>query len=130
MTGVEDSDRKEEEWGLLPVLDRAFLARQSMHDARVERDVLSMFFDQSAQLLKIIREAADAPTRREAAHRLYGSASAVGAEQVAEAARRLETMTTEAESVVMEAIVVLHAAVAEARATIAGLLGGAGGAGL
>ena len=129
MTGVEDSDRGEE-FSLLPVLDRAFLARQSMHDARVERDVLSMFFDQSVQLLKVIREAPDALSRREAAHRLYGSASAVGAEQVADAARRLEAMTTEPESVLMEAIVGLHATVAEARATIAGLLGGAGGAGL
>jgi HPt (histidine-containing phosphotransfer) domain-containing protein len=108
------------------ILDRDHLARQTHNDADLERQVMGMFFEQSALVLRQIRDAAEPRQRSEAAHRLKGSARAVGAWRVAEASDRLETLPPSAtDDRVLEAIAGLHATVAEARAAIAGLLDGA-----
>jgi HPt (histidine-containing phosphotransfer) domain-containing protein len=84
---------------------------------------MGMFFEQSALVLRQIRDAGGHRQRSEAAHKLKGSASAVGAWRVAEASDRLEALPPGAsEDSLMDAIAGLHATVAEARAAIAGLL--------
>ncbi|MCP8937294.1 Hpt domain-containing protein [Alsobacter sp. SYSU M60028] len=113
-----------------PVIDMALLSRHSMGDDAVVRDVLSLFLDQSARVLRAIWDAPTGPARRDAAHLLVGSAMAVGAVQVAEAARRLEAVALQGEAVAMDAIAALHAAVAEARAVVAGLIEGGPSGGL
>lgn len=105
------------------ILDLDHLARQTLNDAELERQVMGMFFEQSAQVLRQIRDAGGHRQRIEAAHQLKGSARAVGAWRVAEASDRLQALPAGAsDDSVMEAIAGLHATVAEARAAIAGLL--------
>lgn len=113
------------------ILDLDHLARQTLHDSELEREVISMFFEQSAQALRQIRNAAGHGQRIEAAHKLKGSARAVGAFRVAEASDRLESLPPGAdEGQLLDAIAGLHATVAEARAAIAGLLDPSGPGGL
>jgi hypothetical protein len=72
--------------GLLgEVLDLEHLSRQTLNDPDLEREVVGMFFEQSAEVLRQIRDAGEHRKRSEAAHRLKGSARAVGAWGVAEA---------------------------------------------
>ena len=113
------------------ILDLGHLARQTMNDPELERQVVGMFFEQSALVLRQLREAAGPRQRSEAAHKLKGSARAIGAWRVAEAStgwkpcrpeRRTTTCSTPSPG--------LHATVAEARAAIASLLQGGTAAGL
>src|SRR4051812_22927136 len=98
------------------ILDLEHLAAQALDDAELAREVLAMFLDQSADMLRIVREAADALERRNAAHRLKGSARAIGAFQVAAASEDLEFLPEGAdEPTLLERIAALHASVAEAR---------------
>jgi hypothetical protein len=130
MAGRDTSDL-EHAGEALPILDRESLARQSMGDRGLQRDVLALFFEHSATVLKFIREAPDMAVRRDRAHLLRGSALSVGALQVADAARRLELLPmTENAGPLLDCLASLHASVAEARAAIAGLLGDGEGAGL
>ncbi|MFO1148451.1 MAG: Hpt domain-containing protein [Alsobacter sp.] len=109
------------------VLDLDHLARQTLHDPELERQIVAMFFEQSAEVLRQIWDAAEHRQRMEAAHRLKGSARAVGAWRVAEASGRVEALPAHApDDHVLEAVAGLHAKVAEARAVIAGLLDGDG----
>lgn len=113
------------------ILDLGHLARQTLNDSELERQVMGLFFEQSALVLRQIRDAGGHRQRIEAAHKLKGSARAIGAWRVAEASDRLEALPAEAnDDSLMEAIVGLHAAVAEARAAIAGLLDHGGASGL
>ena len=69
-------------------IDLAHLARMTFGDAHLEREVLAMFVAQSGKLLQ---ELANLPAQSLAlAHTLKGSARAIGALAVAEAAARLE----------------------------------------
>jgi HPt (histidine-containing phosphotransfer) domain-containing protein len=105
------------------VLDLDHLARQTLNDPDLEREVVAMFFEQSAQVLRQIWDAGEHRQRMEAAHRLKGSARAVGAWRVAEASGKVEALPAHApDDHVLEAVAGLHAKVAEARAVIAGLL--------
>lgn len=107
------------------VIDLATLSRNAMNDADVARDVLTLFLEQSSLVLRHIWDAPDDASRQDHAHLLRGSAMAVGAVKVAEAARALEKACAGGvEGDAMDCIVALHAAVAEARAVIAGLLEG------
>lgn len=69
-------------------IDFAHLGRMTLGDARLEREVLGMF---AAQSDKLVRALAALPENgRELAHTLKGSARAIGAFAVAEAATRFE----------------------------------------
>ncbi len=69
-------------------IDIAHLGRMTLGDAALEREVLAMF---SAQSVRLVEALAASPTDAAAlAHTLKGSARAIGAFQVAEAAECLE----------------------------------------
>jgi HPt (histidine-containing phosphotransfer) domain-containing protein len=67
------------------------LERQTMGDEELARELLVLYYDQAPGLLESIMHANDGRVLREAAHRLTGAASAVGANMVANAAGALET---------------------------------------
>ena len=110
-----------------PAIDRAHLARQTDGDAALEVELLALFDRQSGSLLVELSVEGRARHRRaDMAHKLRGSALAIGAGRVASAAQRLETLLNSDRSSPNEcerALDGLAAAVAEARATIAELLG-------
>ena len=71
-------------------IDFAHLQRMTLGDAGLEQEVLAMFAAQSASLLGTLATMpADAPAL---AHTLKGSARAIGAFAVADAAARLEAV--------------------------------------
>jgi len=113
------------------VLDHEHLRRQTMGDDALGVEVLAMFLDQSAVLLRAVREAHEPRMRSDAAHTLKGSARAVGAFAVAETAHLVEMLATESsEDAVLDAVARLHADVAEARSAIAARLHGGTSPGL
>jgi len=75
-------------------IDFEHLARMTLGDSGLECEVLTMFVAQSAGLLD--RLTALPPEAGNLAHTLKGSARAIGAFAVAEAASRLETAFNEA----------------------------------
>ncbi len=72
-------------------VDLVHLARQTFGSADLEREVLRLFVQQGAGLVRVIATAGDATARAEYAHRLKGSARAVGATKVGRLAEALET---------------------------------------
>jgi HPt (histidine-containing phosphotransfer) domain-containing protein len=70
-------------------IDRAHLARMTLGDPGLEREVLAMFAGQSASLMDHL--AGSPPNAADLAHTLKGSAMAIGAFRVADAADCLET---------------------------------------
>ena len=92
----------------------------TLGDAALEREVLSMFVAQSDRLVGAMLSLP--PNARELAHTLKGSARAVGAFAVAEAADRLEAALASGGKP-SEPLDELGAAAAEARAAIAEILG-------
>ena len=97
-------------------IDLAHLQRMSLGDAHLEQEVLAMF---AAQAVGLMDELASLPGNvPELAHKLKGSARAVGAFRVAEAAEWLETADVDAG----QALMALNEAVAEARIAIDGIL--------
>ena len=107
-----------------PAIDLVHLARQTDGDAALEAELLGMFDRQSAKLVARLAMT-DAPRRARAdiAHRLRGSALAIGAGRVAAEAeaveKALETSDAEPEAELTE----LAEAVREARASISALNG-------
>ncbi|MEA2837717.1 MAG: hypothetical protein QOD89_2267 [Bradyrhizobium sp.] len=69
-------------------VDIAHLRRMTLGDARLEREVLAMFAGQAARLIGAL--AALPADAAEIAHTLNGSARAIGAFRVAEAAEAFE----------------------------------------
>jgi len=111
-----------------PAIDLVHLARQTMSDAALEIELLALFDRQSAKIAAQLTGAEPcAPAARaELAHRLRGSALAIGAGRVARAARACEELSsaeTATNAAWPEAARELAAAVAEARAAIAALRG-------
>jgi HPt (histidine-containing phosphotransfer) domain-containing protein len=107
------------------VLDAAHLARMTLGDRQLERDVLQIFVRQTGMMLERIATA-EPPLAAAAAHTLVGSARGIGAWRVAHAAERLEQACLGA-SRALEcdvAIEELKAAALEASATIGTRLGG------
>jgi HPt (histidine-containing phosphotransfer) domain-containing protein len=100
-------------------IDIAHLARMTLGDVSLEREVLAMFAGQSAGLVSVL---ATWPANAAAlAHTLKGSARAIGAVRVAEAAEWLEAaMRDDADA--SQALAALHDSVAEARAAIDAIL--------
>jgi HPt (histidine-containing phosphotransfer) domain-containing protein len=100
-------------------IDLAHLARMTLGDAALERQVLGMFASQSAS---VIEKLAALPAEAGAlAHTLKGSARAVGAFRVAECAEALEVAIRQGANCA-KCQVELKAAVADALAAIDALL--------
>ena len=100
-------------------IDFEHLSRMTLGDPALECEVLSMFVAQSARLLDRL-----APLPAETgsiAHTLKGSARAIGAFAVAEAASRLEAALPEAGDA-RSALAALRDAVAEAQGVIEAFL--------
>jgi HPt (histidine-containing phosphotransfer) domain-containing protein len=71
-------------------IDIEHLQRMTLGDAGLEREVLAMFASQAIRLMREL--AATSSDRRALAHTLKGSARAIGAFRVAEAAEFLEVV--------------------------------------
>jgi HPt (histidine-containing phosphotransfer) domain-containing protein len=100
-------------------IDLDHLRRMTLGDAGLEREVLGMFARQACQLAATL---ATAPPEASAlVHTLKGSARAIGAMRVAEAAAGLEAAIRDGE-VPAQALGFLRDTVAEADAAIAALL--------
>jgi HPt (histidine-containing phosphotransfer) domain-containing protein len=100
-------------------IDLDHLKRMTLGDAGLEQEVLAMF---SAQSAKLLGELAGLPAEAAAiAHTLKGSARAIGAVGVADAAARLEAALS-ASSDPAEPLAELGAAIATARGAIDDLL--------
>jgi HPt (histidine-containing phosphotransfer) domain-containing protein len=100
-------------------IDIEHLSRMTLGDAGLEREVLAMFSAQAVGLLAALAELpADAG---EVAHKLKGSARAIGAFGVAEAAEGLEALIRRGEDPA-QALTELREAVAAARAAIDAIL--------
>jgi HPt (histidine-containing phosphotransfer) domain-containing protein len=100
-------------------LDLEHLQRMTLGDAGLEREVLAMFSAQTAHL--IVSLAALPADAGALAHTLKGSARAIGAFAVAEAATRLEASIAVG-SDPSEALAVLEDAVAQARSAVEAIL--------
>ena len=104
-------------------VDLVHLARQTLGDRALEREVLQLFLRHSESGLARLREAADAAAWTAAAHSLKGSARGIGAWRVARAAERAEaTDRFGAGPASAEALRALAAEVAAATAFIGELL--------
>ena len=100
-------------------IDLEHLRRMTLGDAALEREVLEMFARQACQLAATL---ATAPPETSAlVHTLKGSARAIGAIRVAEAAAGLEVAIREGQAPA-QALGALRDTVAEADAAIAALL--------
>lgn len=104
------------------VIDLAHLASQALDDRQLEAELLALFDDQSAQITAQLKAlgAGEARLRGDLAHTLRGSALAIGAGEVAQAAQACEAC---AAGDLRAALDELLGAVARARAAIASLLG-------
>jgi hypothetical protein len=103
-----------------PAIDAAHLARMTMGEAGLEREVLTLF-DRQAGLLLARMRGAPGPVIAAFAHTLKGSACGVGAWRVAEAAGAVETQAARPDGP-EAAVARLAVAVDEAKAQIANLL--------
>jgi HPt (histidine-containing phosphotransfer) domain-containing protein len=100
-------------------IDSAHLDRMTLGDAGLIREVLAMFSAQAVDLIgRLESMPSDAPAL---AHTLKGSARAIGAFRVADAAEILETAIRRNEDRA-EALAGLKDAVAEARAAVDAML--------
>ena len=100
-------------------IDIAHLERMTLGDAGLEREVLAMFSAQAANLISTL--AAMPPDAAALAHKMKGSARAIGAFRVGDAAASLETAMRNGDELT-ERLAELNDAVTEARAAIDALL--------
>lgn len=98
-------------------IDSAHLDRMTLGDAGLEREVLAMFSGQAVGLIDRLATEAKASETLALAHTLKGSARAIGAFRVADAAEALEAAIRHGDDPA-EALARLKEAVAEARAAI------------
>ncbi len=75
-------------------IDRKHLARYTLGDRALEREVLQLFLGQTALYLDGLRKATALAQWSHAAHSLKGSAIAVGANRIAAAAAQAEALRT------------------------------------
>lgn len=101
-------------------IDLAHLKRMTLGEPALEDEVLSLFATQSGELMRRLHALPeDAPAL---AHTLKGSARAIGAFRVADAALDVEA-ALRGQGIVAESLAVLADAVEEARAAIARIQG-------
>jgi HPt (histidine-containing phosphotransfer) domain-containing protein len=79
----------------IPSIDMQALAAQTFHNDELRAEILRMFVDQTPALIEAVRATSGA-ARADVAHRLKGSALAIAAGPLAEAAGRLEAETASA----------------------------------
>jgi HPt (histidine-containing phosphotransfer) domain-containing protein len=105
-----------------PAIDIEHLARMTLGERELEREVLDLFDRQAGMLLA--RMACESPRVAAAyAHTLSGSARGIGAWKVAEAAAAVERLATQPGAITLtRAMDRLAAAVAEAQAVIVDML--------
>lgn len=99
-------------------IDLVHLSRQTCGDRDLEREVLALFRDQCARLLKVIAAEGGAERGRTAAHTLKGAARGVGAFAVADCAEVVEKGPPDW----LASLDALQGAVREAQAVIDGFL--------
>jgi HPt (histidine-containing phosphotransfer) domain-containing protein len=99
-------------------IDIAHLKRMTLGDDLLEREVLAMFAGQAARLIEAL--AGLPPEANELAHTLKGSARAIGAFYVADAAEALEAAIKDGEP--SQALAELKQAIAQARSAIDAML--------
>jgi len=100
-------------------IDLDHLGKMTLSDSALEREVLLLFVEQTAKLMRTLASVPDDAVTL--AHTLKGSARAIGAFGVAEAAAALEA-ALQANSGAREAIMRLDAEVEQARQAAAMLL--------
>jgi HPt (histidine-containing phosphotransfer) domain-containing protein len=83
-------------------VDRANLARFTLGNAALEREVLELFAAQAPLYLQSLRQAPTSRAWKEAAHTIKGSALAVGAWRLARFAEMAEKLDVEAEMALAE----------------------------
>ena len=83
-------------------VDRAYLARFTLGNAALEREVLELFAAQAPAYLLRLREARCKKAWKEASHTIKGSASAIGAWRLARFAEMAERVDVEAEMALRE----------------------------
>lgn len=97
----------------LPI-DRAHLARYTFGSLPLEIEVLGLFAEQAPETLGMLATAEPGKPWRDAAHTLKGSARAVGAWRIAEAAEQAEELDGQCPAAREGAIEKLIAAIEEA----------------
>lgn len=101
-----------------PPIDMVHLARQSLGDSDLEAEILQMFRCQSKVYLHRYRDADSSKDRHHAAHTILGSARAIGAWAVADAAKPLDASPDRRVDSAL-----LEEAIGEANSYIDGLIG-------
>jgi len=79
------------------ILDRDHLARYTLGDAALEQEVLGLFIGQVPETVAMLRNSGDPEAWLRAAHTIKGSARAVGAWKLADAAERAESRSGQTE---------------------------------
>jgi|EndMetStandDraft_3_1072993.scaffolds.fasta_scaffold646691_1 hypothetical protein len=102
-------------------IDVSHLARMTLGDSSLEREVLQLYDRQAEMLLARMQQAAPAAAAAYA-HTLKGSSSGIGAWKVAQAAEAVERAATTCSPDIGTAVVNLGIAIGEARTVIAELL--------
>jgi len=102
-------------------IDVAHLARMTLGDPSLEREVLQLYDRQAEMLLARMQQAAPAAAAAYA-HTLKGSSSGIGAWKVARAAEAVELSAAKHGADIASAIASLGAAVGEVRIVVAELL--------
>jgi HPt (histidine-containing phosphotransfer) domain-containing protein len=111
------------EQSLPPPLDPEHLSRHTLGDRALEREVLQLFCSQLALHLDDLSKAASLSEWRRAAHSLKGSAQAVGASRIAEAAARAEALCgMSLDGARSSCVQEIEASIVEAKAYIASLI--------
>jgi HPt (histidine-containing phosphotransfer) domain-containing protein len=95
-------------------IDLVHLARQTLGDRALEREVLDLFVLQARAVIAMLRGTPDAKRRADLAHTLKGSARSVGAWRVAAEAEACEAMITAQGTAWSAALDALSGAVSEA----------------
>ena len=109
----------------LSIIDLVHLSRQTLGDAALETELLALFQNQSHQFARRLRgpsHPGDDRWRVDLAHTLKGSACAVGAFRVAQAAEDYEMAIRSRSGSLHEALRRLSDVIDETQAEIAGLL--------
>jgi HPt (histidine-containing phosphotransfer) domain-containing protein len=94
-------------------IDYAYLARFTLGNADLEREVLELFAAQTPLYVDRLREAASARSWKETAHTIKGSALAVGARHLAAVAQLAERLDVEADAAARERAAAAVAAAAD-----------------